>query len=220
MKMVNYPQCLISALLLILFGCENPKNAQPTDTPLPYYNQADFTPVWPKHASEVENFHTIDNFSFQNQNGDFITNKSLEGKIYVADFFFTICPSICPKMTSNLSRIQEEFKEDSSVKLVSFSVMPWVDSVSVLNDYGKVHDINANQWYLLTGETDAIYKLARESYFAEKEIGLNRNSNEFLHTENFVLIDVNGHIRGVYNGTIPFEMIRLSEDIRTLISLG
>jgi len=98
--------------------------------------------------------------------------------------------------------------------------MPWVDSVSVLKNYAEVHQINDQQWNLLTGDTEQIYRLARQSFFAEKEIGLNRSTDEFLHTENFILVDGKGHIRGVYNGTIGLEMVRLTEDIRTLKAKG
>ena len=218
--MENLQRFLFSLLLLVVWGCANNTHHQDEEIPFPYYNTADFTPIWIKEDISVGVLHTIEKFSFVNQNGETVTNESLSGKIYVADFFFTICPSICPKMTSNLARIQNEFQNEKDIRLVSFSVMPWVDSVSVLKNYADVHQINANQWQLLTGDTEEIYKLARQSFFAEKEIGLNKNTDEFLHTENFILIDGQGHIRGVYNGTIGLEMIRLSEDIRTLKSKG
>ncbi|MFT6872764.1 MAG: protein SCO1/2 [Roseivirga sp.] len=189
-------------------------------TSLPYYNSADFTPEWiEKSDPSYQDIHTIDAFSLTNQDGETIENASLEGSIYVADFFFTICPSICPKMTSHLSKIQKYFSAEQ-VKIVSYSVMPWADSVSVLKNYAEVKDINSEQWYLLTGDTEAIYKLARQSFFAEKEIGLNKSSDEFLHTENFILVDTKGRIRGVYNGTLPIEMSRLKQDIETLLELG
>lgn len=216
MRKVCFQRWLISSLFILLFACQNKKV---NEVSLPYYNQADFTPIWP-NENKIDKLHTIGEFALQNQNAELITNTSLKGKIYVADFFFTICPSICPKMTSNLSIIATEFASDTSIQLVSFSVMPWVDSVDVLNEFALSHNIDSNQWNLLTGETEVIYNLARQSFFAEKEIGLSRNSNEFLHTENFILVDGDGHIRGVYNGTIPLEMIRLSQDIRTLKALG
>ncbi|KYG75445.1 SCO family protein [Roseivirga echinicomitans] len=211
---------LISFSFLSPFGCAN-QNKETEGTPLPFYNSADFTPEWIDEEDEqYSQVHTIANFSFQNQSGDVINNESLAGKIYVADFFFTICPSICPKMTSNLEKIQTEFVNDESVMLVSHTVMPWVDSVGVLKAYADMHGIENNKWHLLTGDTEEIYQLARHSYFAEKEIGLNKNSNEFLHTENFILVDGFGRIRGVYNGTIPLEMARLITDIKTLKQLG
>lgn len=214
MKKVYIPLLLIS--LLVASSCKE-KEGQ---TSLPFYNSADFTPEWIKKSDPIfEDIHTIDAFNLKNQEGLTITNTSLEESIYVADFFFTICPSICPKMTSNLARIQKAFTADQ-VKIVSYSVMPWADSVSVLKNYAEVKNIDSEQWHLLTGETETIYKLARQSFFAEKEIGLNKSSDEFLHTENFILVDGKGRIRGVYNGTLPIEMSRLQQDIETLLALG
>lgn len=214
MKKVFTLPLLIS--LLVASSCKE-KESQ---TPLPFYNSADFTPEWIEKSDPIyDKIHTIDAFSLKNQEGLTVNNASLEGSIYVADFFFTICPSICPKMTSNLSRIQEAFSSEQ-VKITSFSVMPWADSVSVLKNYAEVKDIDSEQWHLLTGETETIYKLARQSFFAEKEIGLDKSSDEFLHTENFILVDIKGRIRGVYNGTLPIEMSRLQQDIETLLALG
>lgn len=205
------------SLLLAALSCHE---KAPEETPLPFFNSADFTPEWIDNKDEAyQQIHTIDQFSLMDQDGNSITNKDLKGSVYVADFFFTICPSICPKMTSNLTTIQEAFAPEE-VKLLSFSVMPWADSVSVLNEYAEVRGIDGNQWHLLTGDTDKIYELARQSFFAEKEIGLSKTSNEFLHTENFILVDGKGRIRGVYNGTLPLEMVRLKEDIKTLLKLG
>lgn len=201
----------------VLISCEDKMEEE---TPLPFYNSALFTPEWIAKGEEKYNqIHKIEDYSLINQNGDTISNESLKGKIYVADFFFTFCPSICPKMTSNLSRLQNAFSANQ-VQLVSFSVMPWVDSVSVLYDYASLYNIKSDQWNLLTGDTEEIYSLARKSFFAEKEIGLNKKSNEFLHTENFILVDKEGRIRGVYNGTLGLEMNRLKKDIETLLELG
>ena len=213
-------QHLFTSILfgLIIIGCSAKKEEV---TRLPFYNEADFTPEWIEQSDlGYMNIHRIADFNLTNQNGELVSNATLEGKIYVADFFFTLCPGICPKMTSNMARIQEEFIEDEGVMLVSHSVMPWTDSVSVLKEYADVRGINNEKWYLLTGGQDEIYNLARQSYFAEKEIGLDKSTDEFLHTENFVLIDGKGRIRGVYNGTLPLEMTRLIQDIRTLKKLG
>lgn len=207
---------LLFSISLICLSCKK----EVKELSLPFFNTADFTPEWIDEGSKAyKQIHSIDQFSFLNQDGDIVSNSDLEGSIYVADFFFTICPSICPKMTSNLATIQEAFKPEE-VKLLSFSVMPWADSVSVLHSYAEVRGIDSKQWNLLTGETEEIYNLARRSFFAEKEIGLNKDTNEFLHTENFILVDQMGRIRGVYNGTLPLEMIRLKEDIKTLLEQG
>lgn len=207
---------LLFSISLICLSCKK----EVKELSLPFFNTADFTPEWIDEGSKAyKQIHSIDQFSFLNQDGDIVSNSDLEGSIYVADFFFTICPSICPKMTSNLATIQEAFKPEE-VKLLSFSVMPWADSVSILHNYAEVRGIDSKQWNLLTGETEEIYNLARRSFFAEKEIGLNKDTNEFLHTENFILVDQMGRIRGVYNGTLPLEMIRLKEDIKTLLEQG
>ncbi|MGB5929376.1 MAG: SCO family protein [Cyclobacteriaceae bacterium] len=155
-----------------------------------------------------------------NQNGETVTNESLKGSVYVANFFFTICPGICPKMTSNLELVYNAYKGDRNVKFLSHSVMPWVDSVKVLKHYADLRGLNTGQWHFVTGDKEQIYDLARQAYFAEKEIGLDKETDEFLHTENFILVDDRGRIRGVYNGTIPLEMNRLKEDIATLKELG
>ena len=223
MKKVFSQQKLINsalvALLLSVMACGPESNQK--GTPLPYYNSADFTPEWiDERQSEYHDIHQIADFSFKNQDDKLVSNETLKGKIYVADFFFTSCPSICPKMTSNLSRVQEEFIGDTDVQLLSYSVMPWVDSVAVLKSYAEIKGINSDQWNLLTGAKEDIYQLARTSYFAEKEIGLSREANEFLHTENFILVDEEGRIRGVYNGTLALEVTRLITDIKTLMRLG
>lgn len=205
------------SLMLTAFSCQEKAIEE---TPLPFFNSADFTPEWIDAKDDAyEQIHRIASFSLLDQNGQSISNKDLEGSIYVADFFFTICPSICPKMTSNLATVQEAFSPEQ-VKLLSFSVMPWADSVSVLHNYAELRGIESQQWHLLTGGTEEIYNLARKSFFAEKKIGLSKTSDEFLHTENFILVDGKGRIRGVYNGTLPLEMIRLKDDIQTLLELG
>jgi protein SCO1 len=197
---------------LVIFGCNAKKEI------LPFYNSADFTAEWIKPEDEsYKNIHTIDTFAMQNQVGNMITKDSLNGYIYVANFFFTICPSICPKMVSNLQLLQDSFATNRNIKLVSFTVMPWVDSVARLKEYGEHHNINPNQWYLLTGNKERIYALGRQSYFSEKIPGLTKDSSEFLHTESILLIDKKGRIRGIYNGTDKAEMGRVAGNIRTLL---
>jgi protein SCO1 len=175
---------------------------------LPYYNAPDFTPQWVS-AEAGRSLHRIAPFSLQNQDGRTITGDDLTGKIYVANFFFTTCGSICPRMAANLKKVAAAFADDTSVRIVSHSVLPEVDSVERLHRYAITHGINSNKWWLLTGNRDTIYRLARQAYFADEATGFNRGSNEFLHTENCVLIDRNGHIRGVYNATLELEMNKL-----------
>lgn len=207
---------LISTLAFLILSC-----SESEEISLPYYNSADFTPEWIEEGDDsFAQIHKIADFEFTNQNGNKVSNSTLKGKIYVANFFFTVCPSICPKMTANMEMVFEAFKDDDQIQFLSHTVMPWVDSVSVLKDYAVNKGIDSKKWNLVTGVKEGIYGLARNSYFAEKEIGILKDSNEFLHTENFILVDQEGRIRGVYNGTLQLEMKRLSQDLMTLKKLG
>ncbi|MCR9250498.1 MAG: SCO family protein [bacterium] len=188
---------------------------------LPYYDDAFFTPKWYTKAEEVpSNFHKIPSFGLLNQSGETVTEKSFENKIYVADFFFASCPGICPKMTANMTIIQEEFKTDDEVLLLSHSVTPAYDSVSVLNRYGSRNGVIPGKWHLVTGDREEIYNLGRNYYFAEEDLGLQKSTDDFLHTENFLLIDQNRHIRGIYNGLNKTAINQLIEDIKTLKKAG
>ncbi len=203
----------IVVLLLLLIGCKSKQ----TTLPLPFINKPDFTPEWiNKSDAGYTSIHTIPAFSFTNQNGETITEKTVEGKIYVADFIFTRCGSICPKMTANMGLIQDKFKNDDEVILLSHSVTPEMDSVPVLKRYAENKGVISGKWHLLTGNKDAIYTIAKKQYYAGDTIGYYQTGNEFLHTENFILLDKKRRIRGVYNGTLPVEMDRLIEDIGTL----
>ena len=212
----------IFALLFTLLACGQTKeqtaeaNASRV-TNLPYYHEATFTPDWFEEGSNsLEGYHRIPAFSLINQSGDTVTEKSLDDKIYVADFFFTSCPGICPKMTSNMSLIQEAFLDDDDVLLLSHSVTPELDGVDQLQSYAEAKGINQNKWHLLTGNRKTIYDLGRKSYFVEEDLGLEKSDGEFLHTENFVLIDKNRHIRGIYNGLNKAAVSQLIADIKTL----
>lgn len=184
---------------------------------LPYYNTPDFTPLWlSSREASAENIHTISDFTFTNQDGKPVSKSDFDGKIYAANFFFTSCPGICPAMTKNMFKVQQAFERDDDVKMVSYSVMPWADSVAALKNYEKTFNIKNGMWELVTGNTSQIYELARKSYFAEEEAGFNSDSTEFLHTEHILLIDKEGYIRGVYNGTLALEIERMIEDIKIL----
>lgn len=167
--------------------------------------------------------HTIGKFAFTNQNGQIITEKDYEGKIYVADFFFTTCQSICPKMTNNMVWLQNKIKNNPKVKLLSFSVTPDIDSVPVLNAYAKKKGVMDGKWNLVTGDKKEIYYLARKSFLVVKT-GAPSAMYDMVHTENFVLVDTQKRIRGFYDGTNldgPTEpgiknMQQLWEDIQFL----
>lgn len=188
---------------------------EPSSTPLPYYTEPTFTPLW--FDEMPEDLHEIPSFSLTDQSGQTINQEQLKGNIYIANFFFTACPGICPKMTANLQGIQESFANEPLVKILSHSVAPSVDTVKQLKDYAERNEIDGTKWHLLTGSQESIYTLARKSYFADKAIGFNKSTQEFLHTENLLLIDSEGRIRGVYNGIRSLDMQRLSTDIHTLL---
>lgn len=190
--------------LLSLSGCRQ-KDV------LPYYNTPDFTPVFAKEAT-----HRIGDFSFRDQHNRLVTQKDIEGKIHVADFFFTSCGGICPVMTKHMKLIDSAFANENDVVLLSYSVAPWIDSVPVLNRYARLRNIHNPNWHLLTGSQSAIYQLARRSYFAEEDLGFTKDSTDFLHTEHLLLIDKNKRIRGIYNGTLQLEAEQLIKDIKRL----
>ena len=201
-------------LLMILVGCKS----KPTESSMPFINKPDFTPEWiNKSDAGYNSIHRIPAFSFTDQDGETITEKTVDGKIYVADFIFTRCGSICPKMTMNMSLLQNKFKNNNEVLLLSHSVTPEMDSVPVLKKYAEQKGVISGKWHLLTGKESEIYDLAKKQYYAGDTIGYYQTGNEFLHTENFILVDKLRRIRGVYNGTLPLEMERLTDDINTLL---
>lgn len=201
-------------LVFLLWGC---KHKAPTSS-LPYYNSPDFSPVFLKNTKAVEKTisHTIGNFALSNQDGKTISSKTLEGKIHVANFFFTGCGSICPGMMNKLSILNHQFEDDSNIVFLSFTVTPWRDSVPRLKEYASVNKFTSRNWHLLTGSKSAIYNLARRSYFAEEALGFTKDSTDFLHTEHVLLIDKTGRIRGIYNGTLALDMEQLGKDMRDL----
>ena len=167
-----------------------------------------------EEIQHVKKYHKISDFSLTNQNGKVITQKDYENQIYIADFFFTTCPSICPIMTENMFKIQEK-TENKNVLLISYSVTPEIDSVSQLKKYAIKNGVNDNKWNLLTGDKKEIYDLARKSYLVAKIDG---DGGEFdmIHTENFVLVDKEKRIRGYYDGTNSEEIDKLLNDIKIL----
>ena len=203
---------ICSFLFFILFSCN--KN----DVELPYYNSPSFDPIFLNHDDSVEKLvtHKIEDFILINERGNYFGSKNLHGTIHVANFIFTSCTHICPKMTTNMVEVERKFKNNSDVNLVSFTVTPWLDSPDVLKRYKEEFTLNSKNWHFLTGEKNEIYTLARKSYFAEEEIGFTKDSADFLHTEHFLLVDKNFRIRGIYNGTLSLEMEQLIKDIDIL----
>jgi len=198
---------LVLGILSAFFsGCEPaPK--------LPYYVSADFTPVWKRAEGRR---HAIHPYSLVDQDGKVVTEKTFDGHIYVANFFFVSCPGICPRMSGNLETLQSAFRDDPDVLFLSHSVTPEMDSVPALKRYADLHHAVSGKWHLVTGKRAEIYGLARTSYFADESKDIPGGAGDFLHTEKMFLVDRHGHLRGVYNGVLPAEMNRIKEDIRLL----
>jgi protein SCO1 len=204
----------MSRIFLIVFSCLVLNSCKEKARKLPYYNTSDFTPVWDLPPDTA--FHSIRPFKLIDQKGLVFTEKNIENKICVVDFIFTVCPGICPKMTKNMSVLQSNFIKDDNVLLLSHSVTPQRDSVAVLAAYAKAKGVKYDKWKLLTGQKEEIYNLGRKYYFVEEDLGENSEIEVFLHTENFILIDKNRMIRGIYNGLDPNSIETLTEDIKVL----
>jgi protein SCO1/2 len=203
---------LFSVLFLsIAYQFLNPKKTLPIYNPSMVNSELVDTTV--QHISK---YHAIADFSFTNQNGKTITQKDYEGKIYVADFFFTTCPTICPIMQDNMVEIQNAFKTNPKVMLLSHTVMPQIDSVPVLKKYALEKGVIDTKWNLVTGDKKDIFYIARKSYLAVKTDTAGE-LYDMVHTENFILVDEQRRVRGFYDGTKKEDIKRLIEDINFLL---
>lgn len=179
-------------------------------TYLPYFG--------PKHALKVNDttYHFIPDFEFTNQFNEKVTQTTLKNKIYVTEYFFTTCQSICPVMNTNLERVYKEFKDKPEFMIVSHTVDPEMDTVPVLMEYAKKHGVVSKKWLFLTGEKPKLYDIARKGYLLNAEEGTG-DADDFIHTQNFALIDKEKHIRGFYDGTDSLEINRLIQDVKLLL---
>ena len=182
---------------------------------LPIFTPADLRPTLVHPSLIGKTTHEIPDFSFTNQFGNVISNTDVQNKIYVANFFFTSCPSICIDLTNNLKIVQNAF--DNEIIILSHSVDPEIDTVERLMKYQEINKINGKNWFLLRGNIDEIIKMAQLGYFAIASID-NHVENSLIHTENIVLVDRQRRIRGVYNGTSEVEMSYLIDDIKRLLN--
>ncbi len=214
MKFLKIPILKILFLVMALFAIVYVLGIKKRE--LPIYNPTDFNPeLVDNDLSNVSNGHKVADFTLTNQNGEIITQDNYENKIYIADFFFTRCPSICPIMANNMKKLQTVFQKDEAIMLLSISVTPEMDSVPVLHDYAVKNGAIDSKWNITTGDKKHIYDLARKSYFAvvdESDGGL----QDFIHTPNFILVDKKQQIRGIYEGTKEEEINRLIKDIGIL----
>lgn len=201
-------------IVVLLVSCSGKKEA----SLLPYYNKPDFTPeFYSIKDADLAVDHVIGPFSMTDQHGKQITQKDIDGKIHVANFIFTSCGSICPVMTTHMKLVQDKFRNNPDVLLLSYSVTPWIDSVTRLKMYAENNGINSPNWHLLTGNKAEIYSLARQAYFAEEDLGFTKDSTDFLHTEHILLVDRSKKIRGIYNGTLQLEIEQMINDIGELL---
>lgn len=183
------------------------------DKKLKIYNPVDVNPRLVDNSMlHIQKNHKVADFELINQNGKIITNKEYQDKIYIADFFFTRCQTICIAMAYNMSELQEYYKNDDDIMFLSHSVTPVIDSVSVLKEYAERKGVIDEKWNVTTGSKKHIYELARQSYFAVLDEG-DGGENDFIHTEQFILVDKDRQIRGYYDGTEKEDMEKLKKDI-------
>ncbi len=161
-------------------------------------------------------YHTIADFQLYNQDGKLVSQEDLKNSIYIANFFFATCPTICPKMSTQMGRLNERFKKNEDIKLVSFTVNPDADSIPVLKLYAKKYNAETPKWNFLTGDKQQIYALARNSYLVNALKG-DGGPNDFIHSEMLILIDKDKRIRGFYDGTSKEETDKLINEIKVLI---
>ena len=229
MKNCTLPVLLVLlALSVAAVGCRDAASSAPGTSaggadvvarPLPYYADGDFTPHWFDSRADVpDDFHAIPAFVLTDQKGRTITEADLDGRITVANFFFTACPGICPMTTANMRRVQEAFSNDAAVVLLSHSVTPDADSVAALQAFAERTEVLADRWHLVTGERAEIYALGKSAYFADDDLGEATPTPDaaFTHTESFYLLDGDRRIRGIYNGMNTAAVSQLIDDVRTL----
>lgn len=173
-------------------------------------------PVYgPRHDS-LKSEHRVPAFAFTDQDGKKFTEKNLEGRIYVSEFFFTTCQSICPVMNDHLGELYLEFKDEPRLHFVSHTVDPETDDVSRLKAYAENHGVHDDRWHFLTGEKKELYHMARKGYLLDSGSPVS-HEDDFVHTQNFALVDWEKKLRGFYDGTDSLEMVRLRQDIRILL---
>jgi protein SCO1/2 len=203
MQQKRIPLSKIVFVFLVVFGCQQEKK-------LPF--------LGPKEVGEQGDtlYHKIPDFKFLNQDSLWVSQKDMAGKIYVADFFFTTCPTICPKMKTQLLRIYDKFAEDDRVRILSHTIDPEYDGVRVLKDYAKKLNITSPRWNLVTGKKSDIYRLGEKSYMVTAQEDANEEGG-FVHSGAFILVDQNRHVRGIYDGTKEEDVNHLIEDMTLLL---
>ena len=214
-RIIAFLAITLTAVLIAYFSTKDKKK------PLPVINPIDVNSEMVDEDLLRKGYgHTIGDFSFINQNGKTITQNDIQDKIVVVEYFFTTCMTICPKMNIQMQRVNEHFRGNYDFKILSFTVNPEVDTVEQMKRYADAHNANPNQWHFLTGEKERLYHLARTSFFVLKPAeaqNLGDAGNDFIHTNNFVLIDKQKRIRGYYDGTSIKETDQMILDIEELM---
>ena len=214
-RIIAFLAITFTAVLIAYFSTKDRKK------PLPVINPIDVNSEMVDEDLLRKGYgHTIGDFSFINQNGKTITQNDIQDKIVVVEYFFTTCMTICPKMNIQMQRVNEHFRGNDDFKILSFTVNPEVDTVEQMKRYADAHNANPNQWHFLTGEKERLYHLARTSFFVLKPAeaqNLGDAGNDFIHTNNFVLIDKQKRIRGYYDGTSIKETDQMILDIEELM---
>lgn len=209
---------LVPSVIVVIIGITIAYFMISKPKPLKVFNPADINPKLVDESLQSTNKnHRVGDFNLTDQDGNTVTPNNFKDKIYVTDFFFVTCPTICPKMTDQMLRVYEEFKDNDAILLLSHTVMPEEDSVPVLKEYADKIEVNSNKWKFVTGDKKQIYDLARKTYFAAVTEG-DGGVDDFIHTENFVLVDKEKRLRGFYDGTSKKDVDRLINDIYTLLS--
>jgi protein SCO1/2 len=198
-------------------GCVT-KTDRSASLSLPYYEDGTLTPHWATDARELESAHVVGDFSLTNQLGKNVTRRDVAGRVYVASFFYSTCRTLCPAVREQLARVRDTFARDSSVMILSHTVTPEQDDVAALAHFATTNGIDHSKWHLLTGSRAELERLARERYFVELADTTGNTQGRLQHTETLVLVDRDGHVRGVYEGSLPFEVSQLIKDIHTLLS--
>lgn len=200
----------IIGITIAYFMIDRPKT-------LKVYNPIDINPdLVDESIQSVDKYHRVGSFKLTNQDGRITSENNYRNKIYITDFFFVTCPTICPKMTDQMHRVYNEFKNNDDIMFLSHTVMPEADSVPVLKEYANKLKVNSDKWNFVTGDKKQIYNLARKTYFAAITEG-DGGVNDFIHTENFVLVDKEKRLRGFYDGTSKKDVDRLIKDINALL---
>lgn len=204
-------------LVLIFFICTQAQDfsnfESAIENELPYFYGKDITPTWNSNQKEIMK---LEKHNLQSHlDRDFGTNK-MKGKITIINFFFATCPGYCPRITKNVKSVYSQYKGQKDIQFVSYSVTPNIDTLKVLQEYAKDNAIEESNWHLARGKRDTIYKVAREQLYADMAIDLNKDKDQFVHTESIYLVDQELRIRGIYNSASKRALNELSEDIKKL----